>query len=94
MKNSFFHTFLLRHWPKDKVYKDFRYVTPIKYESLKDDNSNREIIELREPPISPEPEESEDNSKNPQWQSIEKNLWIIWDKGLKGNSNLVVELCF
>lgn len=32
--------------------------------------------------------------KNKQWESFNKNVWVIWDKGLKGNSNLIVEICF
>jgi len=29
MEKSFFYTYLLRFWSEGKVYKDFRYVTPI-----------------------------------------------------------------
>jgi hypothetical protein len=29
LENSFFHTYLLKYWPKDKKYKDFKYTTPI-----------------------------------------------------------------
>lgn len=30
----------------------------------------------------------------PKWESLNKNIWVIWDDGIEGKSNLIVELCY